>query len=146
MVDSCVAACTGSSPRGRGKLAIVAGLVTVGGLIPARAGKTRRRRAGRRLREAHPRAGGENHARKVAKPGDKGSSPRGRGKHLQATVSLLERRLIPARAGKTLTVITLTAWKRAHPRAGGENDLAVNGNFDGNGSSPRGRGKRALQS
>ena len=50
----------GSSPLTRGKLAIVAGLVTVGGLIPAHAGKTPFCSSVARAARAHPRSRGEN--------------------------------------------------------------------------------------
>ena len=54
-----------------------------------------------RQRRAHPRAGGENDDRGKAVVADNGSSPRGRGKLTALTDTMLRRRLIPARAGKT---------------------------------------------
>ena len=50
----------GSSPRGRGKPADRAGGLAVGGLIPARAGKTVPDWEHKALPGAHPRASGEN--------------------------------------------------------------------------------------
>ena len=50
----------GSSPRGWGKLEWGIGGGMVGGLIPARAGKTPWLSGRVRMRTAHPRAGGEN--------------------------------------------------------------------------------------
>ena len=50
----------GSSPRGRGKLGPPIGVGNGGGLIPAWAGKTRRRSPIARPPGAHPRVGGEN--------------------------------------------------------------------------------------
>ena len=50
--------------------------------------------------------------------------------------------LIPARAGKTVKVSVVAETKKAHPRAGGENGQASASYFAGQGSSPRGRGKR----
>ena len=50
-------------------------------------------------------------------------------------------RLIPARAGKTRTVVVSQSMSAAHPRVGGENwkfDLAT---VEHLGSSPRRRGK-----
>ena len=113
----------GSSPRGRGKRA---GGWTVGcgqGLIPAWAGKTRRRRTRRRRISAHPRVGGENHF-EYAKPETiKGSSPRGRGKPRSGTHRFVRPRLIPAWAGKTSARAALMYSLTAHPRVGGENSI-----------------------
>ena len=70
----------GSSPRGRGKRR---GYVDAGvdlGLIPARAGKTRRACGAVRRPTAHPRAGGENMVTAYNTRTGVGSSPRGRGK------------------------------------------------------------------
>ena len=131
----------GSSPRGRGKLEIVPDVRRVVGLIPARAGKTPARRRRGRRRKAHPRAGGEN--RQVcswASPGA-GSSPRGRGKPRTGRAGGCPRRLIPARAGKTLPRLGMGTTSQAHPRAGGENNGAVSLTLSQYGSSPRGRGK-----
>ena len=132
----------GSSPRGRGKRA---GGWTVGcgqGLIPAWAGKTRRRRTRRRRISAHPRVGGENHF-EYAKPETiKGSSPRGRGKPRSGTHRFVRPRLIPAWAGKTSALAHTTPRARAHPRVGGENAGADDESAALGGSSPRGRGKR----
>ena len=113
----------GSSPRGRGKHC--RRWRTCGGfrLIPARAGKTRPRRAGRADHAAHPRAGGENSRRPHSRTMFLGSSPRGRGKPSSATVIHERVRLIPARAGKT-------GWWGLP---------GVGQRFAG--SSPRGRGK-----
>ena len=133
---------SGSSPRGRGKRA---GGWTVGcgqGLIPAWAGKTRRRRTRRRRISAHPRVGGENHF-EYAKPETiKGSSPRGRGKPRSGTHRFVRPRLIPAWAGKTSALAHTTPRARAHPRVGGENAGADDESAALGGSSPRGRGKR----
>ena len=91
----------GSSPRGRGKRAGKVGITLDAGLIPARAGKTRRARGFAGSVEAHPRAGGENTARAPTASLTAGSSPRGRGKLHALFARLGFCRLIPARAGKT---------------------------------------------
>ena len=120
---------TGSSPRVRGKRPPGPVALTVAGLIPACAGKTRRRRWSGRPRRAHPRVCGENvFAVDVGRaPGD--SSPRVRGKHLAGSTQNLIGRLIPACAGKTVGVLTSPPWRRAHPRVCGENifDLTPGG-------------------
>mgnify|MGYP001669820729 CR=1 FL=1 len=70
----------GSSPRGRGKRPSELFEVTVEGLIPAGAGKTRAVRPTWIARSAHPRGGGENGPRMTTNVDTRGSSPRGRGK------------------------------------------------------------------
>ena len=72
----------GSSPRGRGKPRRGEVVTRQRGLIPAWAGKTRRRsRAIARL-GAHPRVGGENGTPSGRASLPLGSSPRGRGKRV----------------------------------------------------------------
>ena len=91
---------------------------------------------------AHPRAGGENPWAFSFRPITIGSSPRGRGKHgVQVARSFCER-LIPARAGKTVTGRASSARHGAHPRAGGENRYVRVAAIACMGSSPRGRGKQ----
>ena len=70
----------GSSPRGRGKLALTSHAERSAGLIPAWAGKTQACPPFPKRPWAHPRVGGENRYPRIN--GDKagGSSPRGRGK------------------------------------------------------------------
>ena len=93
----------GSSPRGRGKLCAIRACVREGGLIPARAGKTLKHAQNALLAPAHPRAGGENVVRNDVAGEGRGSSPRGRGKLVLNRVHVTCLRLIPARAGKTLS-------------------------------------------
>ena len=133
----------GSSPRGRGKLRASDREDNIKGLIPARAGKTcSASHHGGGLR-AHPRAGGENSNLSAVWFGLCGSSPRGRGKPASRSTAGLSSRLIPARAGKTSTAITVRMMGPAHPRAGGENTPASGAVEYTWGSSPRGRGKHA---
>ena len=72
----------------------------------------------------------------------RGSSPRVRGKHLPLADSIRKPGLIPARAGKTPLSVPRAARGWAHPRACGENDRAAPLDDEGQGSSPRVRGKR----
>ena len=91
----------GSSPRMRGKRAGSGAGAGASGLIPAHAGKTSRlRRAGSHAR-AHPRACGENRAKRSSTYAARGSSPRMRGKRLIFRGDGRRRGLIPAHAGKT---------------------------------------------
>ena len=132
----------GSSPRGRGKQIDLDWEDAGPGLIPARAGKTRLSSLSSDLGRAYPRAGGENAASTAALNVSLGSSPRGRGKPRYLGYPRQRERLIPARAGKTAGRHEPRAIVWAHPRAGGENHLAVRLASEMGGSSPRGRGKR----
>ena len=93
----------GSSPRGRGKHGAGQLRLNKAGLIPARAGKTETRPRRPSAAWAHPRAGGENQLIDEIVRSDQGSSPRGRGKRDVTVKELCAQRLIPARAGKTLS-------------------------------------------
>ena len=131
----------GSSPRGRGKPDRLLAYRDHVRLIPARAGKTKGRLPYAAVRQAHPRAGGENFQIGIPRSASWGSSPRGRGKRLPACAGRQPPRLIPARAGKTCpSGHTGPCWS-AHPRAGGENPSPLNDRSKPAGSSPRGRGK-----
>ena len=132
----------GSSPRGRGKHLRPGYRRESDGLIPARAGKTRRSGHARTSSAAHPRAGGENLPTPSVDVAVSGSSPRGRGKRDQCVQHLYARGLIPARAGKTPASSNRLTRRWAHPRAGGENGVTLLPWQELVGSSPRGRGKR----
>ena len=132
----------GSSPRGRGKRGRWIVETQTGGLIPARAGKTAPNPSVNWRARAHPRAGGENKRIIMGAKRSDGSSPRGRGKPRAVLRLGTERRLIPARAGKTSSPRPRISAEPAHPRAGGENAAYVGDVPNDTGSSPRGRGKR----
>ena len=74
----------------------------MGGLIPACAGKTVRKRQSPHREEAHPRVCGENSEHETSTRHQQGSSPRVRGKPSDGVDWLVDFRLIPACAGKTL--------------------------------------------
>ena len=131
----------GSSPRGRGKRNPCDSAEKPGWLIPARAGKTLSEARFPTGRGAHPRAGGENPTLLITTPHVQGSSPRGRGKRPPGSPRPHLPRLIPARAGKTISCSFSFAFASAHPRAGGENPRPDSIFFSAGGSSPRGRGK-----
>ena len=110
-------------------------------LIPARAGKTIHCGTTGPRAAAHPRACGENAAGTPRAAACVGSSPRVRGKYSVHGGGSRADGLIPARAGKM-------GWRRerrrggwAHPRACGENALALRVASATSGSSPRVRGK-----
>ena len=73
-----------------------------------------------------------------------GSSPRGRGKPACSDQRCRGRGLIPAWAGKTGCRCLYTPTGQAHPRVGGENTQGGDPGSLSWGSSPRGRGKRAV--
>ena len=131
----------GSSPRVRGKRLRTSDQDGLVRLIPARAGKTRRRRGRGGRRRAHPRACGENVKAVRRIPTLLGSSPRVRGKQHRAVKSRRGRGLIPARAGKTPGARPDRPIQPAHPRACGENARGYTGHKPRTGSSPRVRGK-----
>ena len=132
---------SGSSPRVRGKQAPSVPHVLVRGLIPARAGKTLPAASCVIRAMAHPRACGENRFSTDALLREDGSSPRVRGKLLGYAWAAYQVRLIPARAGKTPKKSSSSSPGRAHPRACGENCCGCGLVGDGDGSSPRVRGK-----
>ena len=135
----------GSSPRVRGKRVrrhqIQPGLR----LIPACAGKTRRRQGATRSSAAHPRVCGENLPDGTYRFRQLGSSPRVRGKLSEAQDLPKGSGLIPACAGKTSRPSSPTSRPWAHPRVCGENDSQPRWSRITSGSSPRVRGKRPPQ-
>ena len=132
---------TGSSPLTRGK-------PTQGGsgpeqvwLIPAHAGKTGRHGPDRQSPWAHPRSRGENTLDYLMNVVAGGSSPLTRGKPPTTNALTVERRLIPAHAGKTFPDGRRHSHARAHPRSRGENLRLLRACRGVLGSSPLTRGK-----
>ena len=131
----------GSSPRVRGKQLDRLARRGLTRLIPACAGKTAPRFAGRRDEWAHPRVCGENYNPDLHICVQPGSSPRVRGKRNSENARDLSRGLIPACAGKTGTRTRPRPPIWAHPRVCGEN-LGIESRLRiFCGSSPRVRGK-----
>ena len=91
------------------------------GLIPAYAGKTATIEGGGGVRGAHPRVCGENESSEGESWYAQGSSPRMRGKQARRPRAVQARGLIPAYAGKTVSLILAVISKPAHPRVCGEN-------------------------
>ena len=94
----------GSSPLTRGKPLARPRDLPPRRLIPAHAGKTNQSGQPLAQHRAHPRSRGENGLDRRKRPRRIGSSPLTRGKHGLAVGHVLERRLIPAHAGKTSTM------------------------------------------
>ena len=133
---------TGSSPLTRGKRGHRSVTSRSLGLIPAHAGKTRRRRRRARTLRAHPRSRGENEMDLTTVTRRQGSSPLTRGKQGCNKTCNKTRGLIPAHAGKTGARRDHHRVARAHPRSRGENWTVAAGSGSGQGSSPLTRGKR----
>ena len=133
---------TGSSPRMRGKPRAPAPASLNYGLIPAHAGKTSHQQTKPSQGRAHPRACGENFLEPPASRSMTDSSPRMRGKPRLFVFVMLVTGLIPAHAGKTLSLATQLILERAHPRACGENYTLHRQAQTLEGSSPRMRGKQ----
>ena len=109
-------------PRSRGENA--AGLPEPGAghrLIPAHAGKTPTWSASSAWTRAHPRSRGENLISSRRPAQLSGSSPLTRGKRDRPRRAQALRRLIPAHAGKTRSVASMSTVRPAHPRSRGEN-------------------------
>ena len=135
----------GSSPLTRGKPRRCAAVGFLRRLIPAHAGKTRRRSRGLSRPAAHPRSRGENQNfwSTVLQP--LGSSPLTRGKPPPKRTQRHQERLIPAHAGKTRSPAKAGSRASAHPRSRGENCRRAGSVGEGTGSSPLTRGKPRLR-
>ncbi len=113
-------------------------------LIPAHAGKTPGTCFGTSHCRAHPRSRGENIKAKVAACCASGSSPLTRGKRARSMGPTCPVGLIPAHAGKTSSVLSISTPPRAHPRSRGENIIRSDKAEAAAGSSPLTRGKPHL--
>ncbi len=112
---------SGSSPRVRGKPWLPPEQAAPFRIIPARAGQTCRCSRSRRPTTDHPRACGANHLVEDGRQRAAGSSPRVRGKLGLLDLLLVQRRIIPARAGQTDTPVTrLIAEYGSSPRVRGK--------------------------
>ena len=111
----------GSSPLTRGKLGSDRRRRGSVRLIPAHAGKTRPWMPTAQSRPAHPRSRGENELRELSDFRSQGSSPLTRGKPGRRVEVDVNRRLIPAHAGKTAPSYRGGTSSSAHPRSRGEN-------------------------
>ena len=96
----------GSSPLTRGKQGPCRAQPAHARLIPAHAGKTHVRVVHGATHRAHPRSRGENPKTRSDRLLDPGSSPLTRGKLAPLFCVVLDERLIPAHAGKTILAKT----------------------------------------
>ena len=130
----------GSSPRERGTRAALAARRRRLRFIPARAGNTPSPAPSPSGPAVHPRASGEHAVLLVARPVDRGSSPRERGTRGGRTVEAGIHRFIPARAGNTVSRSASLSTPSVHPRASGEHLTQRCRVHYHVGSSPRERG------
>ena len=133
-------ACRGSSPLVRGGPESVAAHVCKHRLIPARAGRTWSARIPTGTRSAHPRSCGADHTGRAAIATLSGSSPLVRGGRDRSRRRRPDRRLIPARAGRTPPKWPASAPTPAHPRSCGADLISVSVRVVAAGSSPLVRG------
>ena len=134
----------GSSPLARGTLGGKPKIQVEEGLIPARAGNTRRRAHPPGLPRAHPRSRGEHISNWTTLTLLMGSSPLARGTLGSQIHNERPMGLIPARAGNTARTSALPPSARAHPRSRGEHDGASGLSRSSTGSSPLARGTRII--
>ena len=130
----------GSSPLARGTRVQWFTVHRGSGLIPARAGNTRRVRRPASRTRAHPRSRGEHNASNTVVVDPPGSSPLARGTLKANRGGELYGGLIPARAGNTFSASSLRRRARAHPRSRGEHRCTLRPGLAGRGSSPLARG------
>ena len=133
---------SGSSPLARGPPANWIASKPKVGLIPARAGTTRRSARTRSCTWAHPRSRGDHLEPNLNNVAAAGSSPLARGPQKAVYTPGHLAGLIPARAGTTRHCCRRSSARRAHPRSRGDHLLAVSGMALSMGSSPLARGPR----
>ena len=132
--------CLGSSPLARGTQWRQLLKQRFSRLIPARAGNTSTVRTNHARHQAHPRSRGEHGVGFGGLSVVAGSSPLARGTHGDdASVGHLSR-LIPARAGNTVSGHFSTTAYSAHPRSRGEHAALITSAGVPAGSSPLARG------
>ena len=140
----CGKATRGSSPLARGLPGGDSARLSLPGIIPARAGFTRRPPGGRRSRRDHPRSRGVYSPEGRAPESPCGSSPLARGLLISGLRVRPVGGIIPARAGFTgAIVVPHSAW-RDHPRSRGVYSRVWLPEETAAGSSPLARGLRTI--
>ncbi len=134
------ATCPGSSPRVRGAGSGAVVDANEVGIIPARAGSRPFTTSWYPACRDHPRACGEQHEHTLGHVSRMGSSPRVRGAGHRESLLGGDAGIIPARAGSRPDYSGYVDEYRDHPRACGEQTLAIIEPFSNQGSSPRVRG------
>ena len=134
----------GSSPLARGGPGVAARTAAREGLIPAGAGRTRRRPPNTGHSWAHPRWRGEDWGEAVSGGVEAGSSPLARGGRVVLVEPHRRDGLIPAGAGRTGVTGSTSPRSWAHPRWRGEDPLHFEYSAFALGSSPLARGGRIV--
>ena len=132
----------GSSPLARGLRRPHARAARDRRIIPARAGFTRRTGSEARSQQDHPRSRGVYTKSLPDDNGWVGSSPLARGLHEVPPGRQRMGRIIPARAGFTITAALIEGVKQDHPRSRGVYLKALSLGPTLGGSSPLARGLR----
>ncbi len=132
----------GSPPRGRGRLRTATASCPDGGLTPAWAGTAHHRPHNGRGRGAHPRVGGDGPTAEDRAKVEKGSPPRGRGRHAIEPPPGGVEGLTPAWAGTAGQAGGPGQACWAHPRVGGDGAALPWADSYKQGSPPRGRGRQ----
>ena len=125
----------------RGKARLFRPLCTRSRITPAYAGKRSVKDLDAGGLWDHPRVCGEKSTEPFKGGGALGSPPRMRGKAPSGVRPLLDTRITPAYAGKSLTIQKMTTRSRDHPRVCGEKSETPSSRRTGWGSPPRMRGK-----
>ena len=141
LITICTCSESGSSPLVRGQRGRTGGTQLHLRIIPARAGPTVRFALGQTVSKDHPRSCGANSRVIVYHTNISGSSPLVRGQLQQYTVGELRDRIIPARAGPTLTSLAYMPVAADHPRSCGANTAGQPVSVGLVGSSPLVRGQ-----
>ena len=131
----------GSPPRMRGKVAAISAYNAAPGITPAYAGKSTLHRDDAPLSWDHPRVCGEKKRKGNSPHARTGSPPRMRGKVPAGFLEVVQPRITPAYAGKSVISGSLWLSSRDHPRVCGEKCELVFSLVTLLGSPPRMRGK-----
>ena len=130
----------GSSPLARGLLVGLGAVLSARGIIPARAGFTRREYWRCSPAWDHPRSRGVYSSSARIAACSRGSSPLARGLHEPRTTERWYGGIIPARAGFTERMRTGQPTCTDHPRSRGVYRIALASRARAGGSSPLARG------
>ena len=131
----------GSSPLARGKHNWDEFILTTSRIIPARAGETGVAHGALQSGKDHPRSRGGNWKLETEFTKAVGSSPLARGKPVRFPDLVVNRRIIPARAGETSLSSNRSSQRTDHPRSRGGNSGRSYPQKEERGSSPLARGK-----
>ncbi len=131
----------GSPPRMRGKVAAISAYNAAPGITPAYAGKSTLHRDDAPLSWDHPRVCGEKKRKGNSPHARTGSPPRMRGKVPAGFLEVVQPRITPAYAGKSVISGSLWLSSRDHPRVCGEKSSHTGELSLPLGSPPRMRGK-----